>query len=66
MLAIGQKAAWFEHTDHLVNMVEGDGTDGYLGVVYLAARLIDAFEHPQCARDVIQVKALGCTKGGCL
>ena len=66
VLAIGQKAAWFEHTDHFVNMVEGDGTDGYLGVIYLAAHLIDAFEHPLCARDVIQVKALGCTKGGCL
>ncbi len=66
VLAIGQKAAWFEHTDHFVNMVEGDGADGYRAVIRLAAKLIDAFENAKCARDVIQVKALGCTKGGCL
>ncbi len=66
VLAIGQKAAWFEHTNHFVNMVEGDGADGHRAVIRLAALLEDAFRNARSARDVIQVKALGCTKGGCL
>ena len=65
-LAVGQKAAWFEHTDHFVNMVENDGADGFSGITYLAQSLTDAFLHPKNARDIIQIKALGCSAGGCL
>ena len=65
VLALGQKAAWFEHTDRFVNMVEGDGADGLRGILRLAERMNDAWQHPKSARDVIQIKALGCTKGGC-
>lgn len=66
VLAVGQKAAWYEHTDHFVNMVEGDGADGWRGILYFARLLTDAFLHAKPAKDVIQIKALGCTKGGCL
>lgn len=66
VLAVGQKAAWYEHTDHFVNMVEGDGADGWRGIAYFARLLLAAYLHPKSAKDVIQIKALGCTKGGCL
>lgn len=66
VVAIGQKAAYFTATDRFVNMIEGDGTDGLRSIVRLAERLVDAFEHPKSVRDTIQIKALGCTRGGCL
>ena len=65
VLAIGQKAAWYEHTDHFVNMVEGDGVDGFSGIRYLAQALVDSWQTPKSARDLIQVKAWGCSAGGC-
>ena len=66
VVAIGQKAAYFTGTDRFINMIEGDGTDGLRSIAWLARRLIDAFEHPKSARETIQIKALGCTRGGCL
>lgn len=66
MLAIGQKAAWYERTHHFVNMVEGDGADGFSSIGKLARALVDAAQNEKSARDVIQIKALGCTAGGCL
>lgn len=66
VLAIGQKAAWFERTDRFVNMVEGDGRDGFSAVSGLAREIINALARPKSARELIQVKALGCTSGGCL
>ena len=66
ILAIGQKAAFFCQTPYFVNIIEGDGMDGLTGTAHLLDLMADAIEHPKNARDIIQVKALGCTHGGCL
>lgn len=66
VLAIGQKAAWYERTPHFVNMVEGDGADGFSSIGKLARAMVEAAQNKKNAREVIQIKALGCTAGGCL
>ncbi|MDL2060235.1 nitrogenase component 1 [Mesosutterella sp. AGMB02718] len=66
VLAIGQKAAFFTGTDRFVNMIEGGGMDGISGMARMLELMAEAFRTPRSARDLIQVKALGCTRNGCL
>lgn len=65
-VAVGQKAAWFAQTPFFVNMVEGDGADGWRAVLSLARELEDATLRPKDLLALIRVKALGCGRGGCL
>lgn len=65
-VAIGQKAAYFMNTRHFINMIEADGTDGYRGLLHLARELKAAALEKKPLRELISVKALGCTRGGCL
>ena len=65
-IAIGQRAAYFMNTRHFVNMIEADGTDGYRAIAHLARELRAAALEPKPLRELISVKALGCTRGGCL
>lgn len=60
VLAIGQKAAYFENTNHFVNVVEGGGMFGYEAVIHTAELMKDAFTGEKCMRDLVQVKGLGC------
>lgn len=60
VLAIGQKAAHFENTDHFVNVVEGGGMNGYEAVSATLGLMRDAFLHSKPMRELIQVKGLGC------
>ena len=60
ILAIGQKAAWFEGTEHFVNMIEGGGLYGYAGIKAFLGLMEDAFIVPKDTRDLIPRKGLGC------
>ena len=60
VLAIGQKAAAFENTDHFVNIVEGGGMIGYEAIKRTCALMREAFTEAKPMRELVQVKGLGC------
>lgn len=60
ILAIGQDAAYFNNTEHFVNIVESDELYGFHGIRGLMALMKDAAEHTKDTRQLIQVKGLGC------
>ena len=60
ILAIGQKAAWFEGTEYFVNMIEGGGLYGYAGIKAFLKLMEDAFIVPKDTEDIIPRKGLGC------
>ena len=60
VLAIGQKAAAFEETDHFVNVVEGGGMTGYEAVTRTCRLIREAFLEKKEMRELVQVKGLGC------
>ncbi|MEG1010483.1 MAG: nitrogenase component 1 [Ruthenibacterium sp.] len=59
-LAIGQKAAYFTGTDYFVNIVEGGGMYGFDGICRMAQQMQSAFLHAKNAKNLIQLKGLGC------
>ena len=60
VLAIGQKAAWFEGTDYFVNMIEGGGLYGFSGICEFIRLMEDAFNNGKDMRDIVPRKGLGC------
>lgn len=60
ILAIGQKAAYFENTDHFVNVVEGGGMLGYEAVTRTLALMREAYNEPKNMKELVQIKGLGC------
>ena len=60
VLAIGQKAAYFENTDHFVNIVEGGGMIGYEAILRTLELMRDAYENRKEMRELVQIKGLGC------
>ena len=60
VLAIGQKAAAFDNTNHFVNVVEGGGMTGYEAVTRTCALIRDAYTNEKEMRELVQVKGLGC------
>ena len=60
VLAIGQKAAAFEETNHFVNVVEGGGMTGYEAVTRTCRLIREAFSEEKEMRELVQVKGLGC------
>jgi hypothetical protein len=60
ILAIGQKAAYFTGSDYFVNLVEGGGLYGFDAVRQMAERMMEAYETPKNARELIQIKGMGC------
>ena len=64
-LAIGQKAAYFENTNHFVNVVEGGGMFGYDAVSHTLELMMDAYRSEKDMRSLIQIKGMGCGCGGC-
>ena len=60
ILAIGQKAAYFENTPYFVDIVEGGGSYGYQAVERLAHLMIDAFENSKDTKKIISHKGWGC------
>ncbi len=68
VLAVGQKAAYFENTDHFVNVVEGGGMFGYDAVFHTLELMRQAYIEEKDMRNLIQIKGLGCEEmcGGCM
>ena len=60
ILAIGQKAAYFNDTPYFVNMVEGGGMYGFDGIAKLARLMKEAFLEEKDTKALIQIKGLGC------
>ena len=60
ILAVGQKAAWFEGTEYFVNMIEGGGLYGFEGIAEFIRLMEDAFENAKDLRDIVPRKGLGC------
>lgn len=60
ILAIGQKAAYFNGTAHFVNLVEGGGHWGYESVLDLAEQMMDAYAKEKDTKSLIQIKGMGC------
>jgi len=60
VLAIGQKAAAFEETDHFVNIVEGGGMTGYEAIIRTCRLTREAFTEKKDMRELVQIKGLGC------
>ena len=63
-LAIGQKAAYFENTNHFVNVVEGGGMLGYDAVFHTLKLMREAYLEEKDMRSLIQIKGMGCE--GCV
>jgi len=59
LLAIGQKAAYFNQTKHFVNLIEGNGLYGFTGIEKLAGQMTDAFLHEKPIEENIRTKGLG-------
>lgn len=64
VLAIGQKAAYFENTKHFVNVIEGGGMFGYQAILQTAEYMKEAYLSEKDMRNLIQIKGMGCE--GCL
>ena len=60
VLAIGQKAAYFENTDYFVNVVEGGGMIGYEAVTRTLELMREAYSEKKNMRELVQIKGLGC------
>ncbi len=60
VLAIGQKAAYFDDTDRFVNIVEGGGMIGYEAVTRTMELIRDAYTNSKEMKELVQVKGLGC------
>lgn len=60
VIAVGQKAAYFNGTNHFVNIIENGNLWGFDGICRLAALMEEAALHEKDMRSVIQVKAWGC------
>ena len=60
ILAVGQKAAWFEGTEYFVNMIEGGGLYGFEGITEFIRLMEDAFVNAKDLRDIVPRKGLGC------
>ena len=65
VLAIGQKAAYFENTNYFVNVVEGGGMFGYDAVLHTLELMQEAYRKEKDMRRLIQIKGMGCGCGGC-
>ena len=60
VLAIGQKAAYFNDTPYFVNMLECGGYWGFDGISHIAEDICDAFAEEKDTKKIIQVKGWGC------
>jgi hypothetical protein len=63
IIAIGQKAAFYDSTDHFVNLIEGSGYQGFDGLSHLLSDVKDAFYNVKDTQSIISVKAWGCSCG---
>ena len=60
ILAIGQKAAYFNNTEYFVNIADGGGMYGLDGISRMVDEMIDAYNSPKDTRRLISHKGIGC------
>lgn len=60
VLCIGQKAAYFNDSDHFVNMIENEGLYGYRGILSLMDLIQDAYRQEKPMKELVQIKGWGC------
>lgn len=60
ILAIGQKAAYFNNTPYFVNTVENHGFYGFSGILKMLDLIIGAYNEPKDTKKLVQMKAWGC------
>jgi hypothetical protein len=60
LLAIGQKAAWFEGTEYFVNLVSGGDLYGFSGIRRMAELMVEAYRVPKDTEDIVPRKGWGC------
>lgn len=61
LLAIGQKAAFFTGTEYFVNLLEGGGFYGFMGIKQLAGQMEADAKTRKDVPSIIQVKGWGCS-----
>jgi hypothetical protein len=61
--AIGQKAAYFNDTNHFVNVVESGDMYGYRGIRRMMELLKEAYLEEKDMRKLVQIKGWGCHCG---
>ena len=61
IIAVGQKAAYFSGTTHMVNMIMNNGLYGYSGIIKLCSLIKEAYFNETDVRSIISVKAWGCS-----
>ena len=59
-LAIGQKAACYTGSRHLVNIVSGGGWYGYRGIEKMCNAMVEAYNQLRDTEKLIQLKGWGC------
>lgn len=60
VLAVGQKAAYYNNTNHFVDIIWSAGMYGYLGMQHMFALMKDAYLNEKNMPDLIQHKGWGC------
>lgn len=60
VLAIGQKAAYFNNTPYFVNTVENSGFYGFSGILKMLDLIREAYREPKDTEKLVQMKAWGC------
>ena len=60
VLAVGQKAAYYNNTDNFVDIIWSAGMYGCLGIQHLLTLMKDAYLEPKDMPDLIQHKGWGC------
>ena len=61
IIAIGQKAAYYTNTKHMVNMIVNNGLYGYTGIIKLCKLIEDAYKNESDVRSIISIKGWGCS-----
>lgn len=60
VLAIGQKAAYYNDTNNFVDIIWSAGMYGYLGILHLCDLMKDAYLHEKDMMHLVQHKGWGC------
>lgn len=60
VLAIGQKAAYFSHSRHFVNLVQGEGLYGFDGIRRTAELMMEAYREEKNTEKLVVQKGWGC------
>ncbi len=60
ILCIGQKAAYFNDSNHFVNVIENEGMYGYRGILTLMEAMVQAYKEEKPMKELVQIKGWGC------